>query len=165
MPYKYVRGDLLEATTEYIVQQNNCTGIKAAGLSESISKKWPGINIYSERRKGKGNTCVKEDESGPGTIFLYEFEDTKDDELKGVICAFAQVTPGKQNPEQNDSAKERQQYFLECLEQILLLEPKSVGFPYKIGCGLAGGNWLIYEKMIQDWSKRNPEIDVVIYQM
>ncbi len=172
MPYKIVKGDLLNADTEYIVQQNCCTSTKTSGLSEAIAKKFPGANIYEDRRTYKGNWAVLEDRPEPGTIFLFEFENSKEGELKGIICAFAQYTHGKpgmlQDPlgaDVKDSAKDRQGYFQSCLEQILLLEPKSVGFPYKIGCGLAGGSWSIYEKMIRDWSVKNPKIDVVIYQL
>ena len=184
MPYKIVKGDLLNAETEYIVQQNCCTSTKTSGLSEAIAKKFPGANIYEDRRTYKGNWAVLEDRPEPGTIFLYEFEKVKEGEKKGIICAFAQYTHGKpgmlQDPytkvegtsgsfpvgaDVKDSAKDRQGYFQSCLEQILLLKPKSVGFPYKIGCGLAGGSWGVYEKMIRDWSSKNPKIDVVVYQL
>jgi hypothetical protein len=38
---RYIIGDLLEADGEYIVQQNCCTALKAHGLSENITVKWP----------------------------------------------------------------------------------------------------------------------------
>lgn len=170
MPYRIVKGDLLEAKTEYIVQQNCCTAVRAHGLSKAIATKWPEINPYKDRKVYKNNWCVAEDRPEPGSIHVYEFEES--DSLKGVICAFAQVShskPGTYDDPlglvKNDSAKDRKQYFAECLEGILELKPKSVGFPYKIGCGLAGGHWPSYEKIIKDWSEKNPSIDVVVYQI
>ena len=171
MPYKVITGNLLEATTEYIVQQNCCTALKAKGLSEAIATKWPGVDTYKDRKRYKGNWAVKEDRPEPGTIEVYTF-DPPSTFLKGVISAFAQVCHGKpgvyKDPlglDTKDSASDRQTYFTECLEAIATLEPKSVGFPYKIGCGLAGGSWTIYEKILKTWSQKNPTIDVVVYKM
>ena len=75
MPYRIVKGDLLEATTEYIMQQNCCTAVRAHGLSKAIAAKWPEVNPYKERRAHKGNWAVKEDRPEPGSILVYEFEE------------------------------------------------------------------------------------------
>lgn len=58
---------------------------------------------------------------------------------------------------------DRFRYFSECLEAIVTLNQKTIGIPYKIGCGLGGGNWTKYELLIRQWSERNPDIDVSIY--
>ncbi len=169
MPYQVVKGDLLEADVDYIVQQNCCTAVKAAGLSKAIATKWPQVNPYKERKAYKNNWAVAEDRPEPGSILVYEFEN---ENLKGVVCAFAQVShskPGVYNDPlgfvKEDSAKDRQRYFKECLDAIVELKPKSVGFPYKIGCGLAGGSWSVYEKILQSWSQENPSISVLVYQI
>jgi hypothetical protein len=52
-----------------------------------------------------------------------------------------------------------------CLESITELKPKSIGFPWKIGCGLAGGDWKTYYSVILEWSKKNPEIYCVFYKL
>jgi hypothetical protein len=44
------------------------------------------------------------------------------------------------------------------------LKPESVGFPYKIGCGLAGGDWKLYESEIKRWSIEN-SIHVKVYKL
>ncbi len=173
---RYIEGDLLEADTEYIVQQNCCTALKARGLSEAITKKWPVVNPYKDRRRYKGNWAVLEDRPNPGSLLIYEFGPKPETGLKGVICAFAQVghgMPGRykdpleMDEKLGDSLIDRIRYFSECLESISTIEPKpkSVGFPYKIGCGLAGGNWTKYEHLIQKWSEKNPSIDVRIYRL
>ena len=173
---RYIIGDLLEADTEYIVQQNCCTALRAHGLSETIAKKWPYVNPYKDRRKYKGNWAVLEDRPQPGSIMIYEFDPQQDSGLKGVICAFAQVShsqprrykdPLEMDEKLGDDFIDRIRYFSECLEAISTIEPKpkSVGFPYKIGCGLAGGNWTKYEYLIKKWSEKNSDIDVCIYRL
>ena len=165
MPYTIVHGDLMTADTEYIVQQNCCTAIKAHGLSKAIADKWPDINPYKDRKKiaGKRNWAIVESRPAPGTIAI----------LSHVICAFAQYCHGKpgayKDMELNtaDSSDDRLRYFTQCLELIAELtpRPKSVGFPYKIGCGLAGGSWTKYERILKSWSDAHSDIDVKVYQL
>jgi hypothetical protein len=176
MPYRLENGDLLHATTQYIVQQNCCTGIKAHGLSEIISKKWSDINPYKERRCYKGSWAIKEDRPQPGDICVYDFDNPLSTGLRGVICMFAQYCHGKCRKYKDplglddkfgDDPIDRIRYFSQCLELIASLEPRpqSIGFPWRIGCGLAGGVWSHYEQIIRKWSKTNDDIDVVIYKL
>lgn len=170
MSYSIVSGNLLEATTEYIVQQNCCTALKAQGLSAAIATQWPEANPYKDRRRYKGNWSVLADRPKPGSILVYEFDSSS--HMKGIICAFAQVCHGKPEAYKDplslnipDTATDRQAYFTECLEAIATLQPNSIGFPYKIGCGLAGGSWLQYERILKQWSARYPSIHIVLYKM
>jgi O-acetyl-ADP-ribose deacetylase (regulator of RNase III) len=174
MPIQFIKGDVLEANVDYIVQQNCCTSIQAQGLSKAIATKWPSINPYQTRKPYKYNWAIAEDRPIPGSIRVYEFEDhhhhTKPS--KGVICAFAQVSHGKPGALKdplglvtNDSAPDRQAYFKQCLNEILKLNPTSIGFPYKIGCGLAGGSWSAYEKILRAWSAQHPSITINIYEL
>jgi hypothetical protein len=41
-----INGDLLNASERVIIQQLNCTTIKAHGLSKSIAQKYPFANVY-----------------------------------------------------------------------------------------------------------------------
>ena len=50
-----------------------------------------------------------------------------------------------------------------CFEDIAAKYPgKKIGLPYKIGCGLAGGDWNVVEKMIVDIL--DPVCEVFIYE-
>ena len=92
-----------------------------------------------------------------------------------VINAFAQYEmggPGKYKrvpfpPGVTDLAPQRERWFAQCLEAISQLpsKPRSVAFPFLIGCGLAGGNWGRYRRMIEAWSRANPDVSVVIATM
>ena len=52
-----------------------------------------------------------------------------------------------------DTQEEREQWFKECLETLGENKKyQNLAFPYKIGCGLAGGNWDHYLPMIEDFT-------------
>jgi hypothetical protein len=160
-------GNLLEADTDYIVQQNCCTAMRPHGLSEIIAKVWPTIDPYSSKKRLLNNWSTVESRPTPGTIAVYRNAAGPD-----VICAFAQYTHGKPgvycDPARTsvpDDAAARLRYFKQCLVKIAELSPTSVGFPYRIGCGLAGGNWKDYTAALQEWSEENPGICVVIYKI
>ena len=159
-------GNLLDATEQYIVQQCNCVATKAHGLSEQISTKFPYANVYGKRRSLNGrNWALAEDQAVPGT---YEIcgDGIKD---RYVINIYAQYGMGKpyaygQN-RVNDSAEERTKWFKQCLAGISILKAKSIAFPYKIGCGLAGGNWDEYFQILEDFAKNNADTQVVLYRL
>lgn len=155
-------GNLLEATEEYIVQQNCCTAIRAQGLSAAIAAKWPECNPYSSRKPfaPRLNWAAERDRDIPGTIRV----------LGGkVICAFAQYKHGSGKDPSSivypDDKESRCVYFQQCLEKIAEIAPKSLAFPYGIGCGLAGGNWTVYSAMIDAFAQKYPQISIVIYKL
>lgn len=49
----------------------------------------------------------------------------------------------------NDNVSKRLEYFENGLEKIKSIKNlQSLAFPYKIGCGLAGGSWEDYLKLL-----------------
>ena len=82
---------------------------------------------------------------------------------ENIINMIAQTNPGK--PKGEDSKISRLKAFEKCLTQIAELhseESFSVAFPYGIGCGLAGGDWKEYEKMLRDFANLFPHIEVIV---
>ena len=154
---KIVKGDLINAREEYICQQTNCVSVNAHGLSETIRIEL-GVDPYSQRRSLNGrNHAIPEDCDIPGTIKIYS----------NVICMFAQYGMGKPYKYGNkveDSYKKRLLWFKTCLFEIGKLKPKSLAFPYKIGCGLAGGNWDDYFASLKYFSEYF-KIEVVLYKI
>ena len=52
-----------------------------------------------------------------------------------------------------DTPREREQWFQHCLDELGTCDfYQNFAFPYKIGCGLAGGNWDHYFSMIHDFT-------------
>lgn len=163
----FKHGDLLEASEQYIVHQCNCISVTPHGLSSSIFDKFKYANCYSTRkREGRKNLAINEDISTPGTIQVCGNGSDK----RYVINLFAQYGMGKPYTFNNsdkltlDGREERKKWFSECLNEICNLKPLSVAFPFKIGCGLAGGSWSEYYKLIESWSDKN-KIKVSIYKL
>lgn len=161
--------NLLSATEDYIVQQNCCTGCRPHGLSQVLVTAFPYANPYCNRKPMKkgGNTAIEQDRDTPGTVKILG----NGIEQRYVACLFAQFAMGKPGNYNSfgipDSAKDREKYFAECLECLANQIPPtaSVAFPYKIGCGLAGGNWSRYENILREWISRHPKLRCVIYKI
>lgn len=159
-----VRGDLLNATEDYICQQCNCISVRPHGLSQQIALKYPHVDPYSSRRPlGNRNLAVPEDRPVPGSIHVYG-----SDQVRKVICMFAQYGMGKPGAYGNtepDSHTDRLRWFIQCLGQITMVRPKSIALPWMIGCGLAGGDWSVYHNILGRWAVGNPEITVRLYRL
>lgn len=156
--YKIIQGDLLSSNEDYIVQQNNCISKKSLGLAKTIADRFPIADHYLNRTQN----------DTPGTIKIY---DTNGKSKFKIICAFGQFYPGpcRQNCDY-DTYEKRKKWFKECLNNIIQeigTKDKNakitIGFPHGIGCGLAGGKWIDYEKMLIEFAKENPNILVNIY--
>lgn len=171
MPLQIVKGDICQVTEGYIVHQCNCVSLHCLGLSAHLAKAFPGTCPYQKRR-GTHNLAIKRDRAIPGTINIAP---SKQGPI--IVNLFGQYGPGKPNEhypadtkEFNDDASAREVYFqtgLECLAEYLinLNMPSKIAFPFKIGCGLAGGNWPTYLKLITDFAKMSDYFEVTIYQL
>lgn len=151
-----IEGDLLEAKDKYIAHQTNCI-MKghAGGLAKHIFYKYPWSDTYMNRME----------ESPFGEISIFGNGQDK----RYVINMNAQRYPGQASHPVHaiygrDSVNSREKAFKACLKQIQLIpDLESIAFPFQIGCGLAGGNWQVYKKMIEDFSD-STDAKVVIYR-
>jgi O-acetyl-ADP-ribose deacetylase (regulator of RNase III) len=154
-----IEGNILTATEQYIAQQCNCVSVKTHGLSREIARKFPYADLYARRKGGKNI-------DKPGTITVCGDESKNE---RYVICMFSQYgisKPGSYGQKDVcDSFQQRLKWFKKCLELISELRPQSIAFPYKIGCGLAGGSWTQYKKCIDDFAQLNPHTKVVVYKL
>ena len=150
---KTVVGDLLNAKEKYICQQCNCVTMIPHGLSVAIAKRYPWADVYGQRKPHSRN-CTSEPAT-PGTIQV------SGSFGKHVVHMFAQFYPGKPGTWNGpyahlawpgrDDANARAGYFKQCLERLDAMNLDCpVAMPMYIGCGLAGGNWAAYSKMLED---------------
>lgn len=133
---KFEIGNLLDAPVDYICHQVNCQGRMGSGIAKQIRERWPAVyDFYITRLdilkdKAFGHTQLVPVHGG-----------------KVIINMFAQQYYGY-------DGKRYTSYdaFWACLDGIRDSVPKgsSIGFPYKIGCGLGGANWKVIEKMIEE---------------
>ena len=151
MILKSVVGDLLSAPEAYIAQQCNCVTVRAHGLSQAIAVKYPWADVYKHRSvDGQRNRTTHPDV--PGTVKVLASDN------RSVICMFAQWAPGKCHASYSrfypsalysDDETSRRAWFKACLDKIDALNLDVVAIPAYIGCGLAGGSWVHYRKMIE----------------
>ena len=160
-------GNLLTANVEAIVQQCNCLSCEGRGLSAQIASSLPHGNPYG-RRRSQGRIACPEDRDTPGQIDVARKAGSVT-----VISIFGQWESGaplKYNrapcPKGLDSKENREKWFQEGLDLISQLRPmpKTIGFPFLIGCGLGGGDWHVYKQMIYGFARQHPEIRVSIFK-
>jgi O-acetyl-ADP-ribose deacetylase (regulator of RNase III) len=158
-----VYGSILEAKVDVIVHQCNCVTTKAKGLSAQIYSLYPYSDIYTKDIKRFPGKCI---------VSFAPYKDV------AIASLMGQIAPGKSGEWSTiynidpllDTASRRLEYFEQALtelEQICITNNlKSIAFPYKIGCGLAGGHWPDYLALISKFQKRvaTNNIKVAIYQ-
>src|SRR5581483_6177329 len=135
----------------------NCVTNRAAHLSKDVFKKFPWADIYTKR----------EFHDQPGTIIVRG----NGADQRYVINMLGQYYPG--NPKFPESKQDgtaiRETYFHRCLGQVAKIQNlESVAFPWRIGCGAAGGDWDKYLKLIERFAAYVAEqqgTKVVIYRL
>lgn len=142
-----IKGDLLATQCQYIAHQCNCVTSNAAGLAYMVFDKYPYANVYSSefiRRPGEIVIC------GDGINQRF------------IIGMLSQKYPGTPGGD-DDNISNRLTYFDLCLSEIKKIPNlREIAFPYKIGCGLAGGNWDTYYNLLRRFSEQISSIDVYI---
>ena len=157
MDLKVIEGNLLDSPEQYICHQCNCLTTHSAGIAHSIFLTFPWSNIYIERESPEIKHHLDEIHiRGNGQEFRF------------VINMMAQYYPG--TARYPDSAKDgierRKKAFQECLGKISgIADLKSIAFPWKIGCNLAGGDWNEYRHMIREFADANPNLKVRVYRL
>jgi len=143
-----VEGNLLDATETYLCHQCNCVTRRSKHLSKTVFTQFPYADIYSARQKPAQPGTV--DIKGNGTIQRY------------IINMLGQYYQGCPNSIK-DRPDARIGFFKSCLDKMKILQG-DFAFPWRIGCGAAGGNWNDYLLLIQNFEK---EIDgnVTIYKL
>lgn len=139
-----IEGNLLDSPAKYIAHQTNCISRRSAHLAAAVFDEFPYADIYSCRTKGQIDK--------PGTIVV---RGNGDDE-RYVINMLGQVYPGRSKFAHcpRDGAKARQGHFFNCLKEIASIpELGTIAFPFKIGCGAAGGSWPLYHHLIKKFAK------------
>lgn len=148
---KIVTGDLFDAEETYLCHQCNCVTNRAAHLAKAVFQKFPYSDVYTNRviHNKPGTIAVKGD--GGNQRF--------------VVGLFGQYYPGysKYPTSERDRYQARLSYFKSCLEYLKELKG-SFAFPWRIGCGAAGGDWIQYLKAIRNFEK-SIEGTVIVYRL
>ena len=134
---EYVKGDLIKSDCDIIIHGCNCFNTMGAGLAKEIRDRMPEV-WEADQKTQKGDIRKLGNFSG----FKYP-----DDGLIVFNC-YTQFRYGR-NHEDGDEMPVDYEAIALCLRKINHLLPgKSIGVPL-IGCGLAGGDWTIVEKIVE----------------
>lgn len=171
-----VQGDILGSNAEYIVQQCNCLTVRAHGLSKTLSTRFVHADLYSKRRPiyKNRNLAVPEDRGTPGSGTILTG-------MPNIVCLFGQWRPGKcgslyfsKYPESSppEDFIVRENWFKTSLWSFgnylkhIGAKKATVAIPYRIGCGLAGGNWETYHAIIKEFEQTYfDEVNLTIYRL
>ncbi len=180
MTIEIIQGDLLSANVDMIVHQTNTTTVLPHGLSASIKTKYPYGDVYGTRKAISRNfaSIGSRHKAGTAVVLSPSFG------LQGpkIACLMGQICPGKVGTywcsvygiDVNLDTKEmRLKYFQEALEDLQLYltntntNVQTIGFPYMIGCGLAGGNWDLYSNILNGFADKlsNHNFRIVVYKL
>lgn len=133
---KYVKGDLLKSDVDIIVHCANCFCTMGSGIAKQIREQYPEA-YEADLRTKKGD--IKK-------LGSYSVAESKD---KWIVNLYGQYTYGRESRKVNYEAVYN---ALEKLRNNLISINNSsakIGFPYKMCCNLAGGDWRIIETMIK----------------
>lgn len=145
------RGDLLCATEDIIAHQVNCQGV-AGGLAYHVFRKWPDAgNDYLQQteRMGKADVC--------GQRFLLGHTMITGQQPDGKIIAnlYGQYYPGA------DYRPEALRRALTMLAEMAKTLDRSVALPYRLSCGICGGDWDEVQQIIRETMEG---VEVAIYR-
>ena len=159
---KIVNGDLLQSNLPLIAHQTNCLGVMGAGIAKSIKNMWNIVYIqyanfcknlgYSKNLLlGKCQICI----TGESPIGFVA-------NLFGEYSFTESVAPYENRHTDYDALKESLVYLITFCKSGNITE---IGIPYKLGCGLAGGDWegVVYP-MLQEIFNDNT-ITLYIYKL
>ena len=122
--------NILDVTDGIICQQVNCKGVMGAGLAKQIKEKYP--IVYKTYRNKRGAQL--------GDLLIVSVSPTL-----SIACLYAQYSYDNYGRFTDYNA------FEICLSRLKEsnVHNKQIYFPYKIGCGLGGGDWRVVSKMIK----------------
>ena len=150
----YENGDIVNDDYPFFCQQVNCKGVMGSGLAKQIRDKYP--YVYTEYRE-----LVDRHKNLLGHIQLVHMTGVNQ---RICINMFSQDGYGRDKQYTDYDA------FRNCLDvianELMSYSPNghyhTIAFPYKIGCGLAGGDWNIIKKMLEEFSEKVEQKVVVV---
>lgn len=132
-------GDILQSDEEIIIHQVNCKGVMGGGIALQIKEKYP--EVYADYRE----LCLANNTMLRGIPLLGQVQESKCNDRRVIISLFAQDGYGYGSCQTDYDALQK------CLTKVNnVCYGKTVAIPYKMSCGLAGGDWGIVRKMIED---------------
>lgn len=122
-----IDGNIFDCTENIIVHQTNCQGVMGSGIAKQVKERYPEVfNAYYHYCK------TQELKDIFGTALICQVSD-----YKYIANVFGQNTFGQGLQTDYDMLKNALKEVHDFAKENNL----SVAIPYKIGCGLGGGDW------------------------
>lgn len=139
---KLLEGNILNSDCNIICQQVNCKGVMGRGLALEIA------NRYPELKRQYIEICHTNNRHLIGTVFYYAVNSRQ-----YIANLFTQNNYGTQGVYTDYKALEK---AIIDIKNTCLMNSFSVALPYKIGCGLGGGNWdTVYSIIMEAFEDSN----------
>lgn len=141
MSIHVVKGDIFNTHCNIICHQVNCQGVMGHGIAKQVKEKYKGVfneykrycDAHADNRKAMlGEALIVDIDYGAAVL-----DWLVDKERKYIANIFGQLTYG---PGLRTDYKALV-LGLEVVANFAKEHNLSVAIPYKIGCGLAGGDW------------------------
>ena len=124
---KVIKGNLLNQKEGIILHQVNCRGVMGAGIAKQIRSLYPQHYIdYLNSPQQLGNIVI-----------------TRVSPTLTIVGLFAQDGYGRYKQYTDYNA------LAQCLNKVAQLNVQPIYAPYKIGCGLGGGDWNIVKSLFE----------------
>lgn len=133
---KQIEDNMLDITDGIICHQVNCQGVMGAGIALQIKKRFPEVFKQYRKNYNNGNLTL-------GTN-LYVFIDN----------ALVVANLAGQNRYGSNNMHTDYTSLQQCLDDLKLfrnmyMAGQPIYFPYKMSCGMGGGDWNIVSNMIE----------------
>lgn len=157
-----IEGNLLDAKADAILHQVNCQGVMGSGLAKQIRDRFPVVYQYYKA------WCGDVHYNPPGFLkspLLGKVQVVYPDDppvgtppkLPAIVNLFAQNKFGRNGCYTDYEALRK------CLRQVNeIFHGRTVALPYKMSCGLGGGDWRTVVGIIEQELK---DCEVLIYML
>lgn len=137
-------GDILQSGADVICHQVNCRGVMGAGLAKQVKDQNPMVYAaYSDMCRQYGDNAL-------GQVLYVPMDKTRFlriEEQRFIANCFAQAGYSRYGRMTNYEALRT---CLSAVRQFAQEYELTVAIPYKMGCGLAGGDWETVRGIIED---------------
>lgn len=145
---EFKKGDILESECRVICHQVNCKGVMGAGLAKQVREKYP--VVY------KAYKYFCDTEAPLQKLGTAQYVQISEEPRQFICNIFGQYGYG------TDRVYTDYKALREAFKSIAYHFPKhTVAIPFKMGCGLAGGDWNTVFRIIKEELK---DCKVQIYQ-
>ena len=150
---KYIKGSILDAEQKYIAHGVNHQNTMGSGVAKVLYKKYP--EVKSDYHKVFDVNRHNFIEDRDYLMGWFDYVNTSEDKI--ILNCWTQFDYGY-------DGKKYVSYdaIHSCFKLIAETDIKEVAIP-KIGCGLAGGNWEIVSRIIDDAT--GDDLDVYVYEL